>query len=112
MSDTTKKFLDSADELLQEVVKKPVFKSLFCVYDSASRVFNAPQMMENESVAVRAFRDVVLSDNGLISRHPEDFALYFVGYFDCENGNIIPNVKLIISADKILADSREVKVNE
>lgn len=112
MNDTTQNFLKEADELLKDVIKKPVFKSLFCVYDRASHLFNAPQLMENESVAVRAFRDVVLSDNGLISRHPEDFSLYIVGHFDCENGNIIPNVKFIISADKILAESHKVNENE
>lgn len=58
------------------------------VYDEAVGAFGRPAFVRSESEAVRAFSDEVnrpAADNPMTA-HPEHFTLWFVGYFDDNDG--------------------------
>lgn len=65
---------------------------MFCVYDSKALIFGVPFFMPKEQMAIRAFSDLVNDPSTLVSKHPEDFSLFYVGDFDDENG-LVEGVK-------------------
>lgn len=55
----------------------------------------------NNASAVRNFEHAVRQPDSLLRSHPNDYALYHVGDFDTDNGNVIsifPPVQLIDAA--------------
>lgn len=63
-------------------------KKIYSVRDCRLGVFAPPCLFENDSVAIRAFGDMVQKDDGLIGNHPEDFCLYCLGVIDLDKGII------------------------
>ena len=59
-----------------------------CVRDSAVDSFLQPWVSDSLGGAVRAFGDEVLrsGDDSPITKHPEDYELFHVGYFDRQSG--------------------------
>lgn len=51
--------------------------------------FNAPQLMENDDVAIRNIRGAVLNTK-VLSDNAKDYSLYKIGSFDTETGHIVP----------------------
>lgn len=58
--------------------------TICCVRDSAAQAYNAPIFVPNAAIAVRSLKDEVNrnSDNNQLFRHPEDFELYELGFYD------------------------------
>lgn len=84
-------------------------RRIYAVRDSRVGTFAPPCLFENDSVAIRAFGDMVKGDKGtLISLHPEDFTLVAIGAFDVENGQIIQSVEDI----KVLATASDFVTKE
>lgn len=66
---------------------------LYAIRDIKVGLCNAPCMFDNDATALRAFSDIVLRDKeSLISIHPSDFTLCYLGDFNRETGVIIPAV--------------------
>lgn len=63
---------------------------VFAVYDMKMKGFMQPFFCQNSAVATRMFVDSVNGDQNIISKHPEDFALYEVGMWDEETGLLTP----------------------
>lgn len=64
---------------------------LFSVHDSKADVWsNELYSFPNASSAVREFCDALRDPKTALGRHPEDFDLYRVGYYDLETGEIEP----------------------
>jgi len=63
------------------------------VFDSKAKCFSQPFFTPTKAVAVRAFSDQANDGTSQLFKHPEDFTLYCVGYFDDENGRF-ENVEL------------------
>lgn len=63
---------------------------LYALRDDKMALFNHPFTMENDSVAVRSFGDAITKadPNSALALHPEDFTLWFVGYFDLSSGAV------------------------
>lgn len=62
--------------------------AVVAVFDSAAGMFNRPFFAPALGVALRSFTDEVnrqAPDNQL-NQHPEDFALYQLGWFDDNSG--------------------------
>lgn len=78
-----------------------MIKRIYSVRDCKVGTFAPPCLFENDSVACRAFGDMVTSDKGLVGAHPEDFALYCLGEIDLELGSIKPfeRVSLALASD-------------
>jgi hypothetical protein len=60
---------------------------LFSIYDGAAKCFLTPFSMRSQGEAIRAFGDSVGDSSQMISKHPEDFTLWFLGVFDEETGD-------------------------
>lgn len=58
----------------------------FCVFDVKANVFNPPFFMGQTGEAVRAFKDLANDPNTTVGRHPEDYVLKYIGFFDNESG--------------------------
>jgi len=59
-----------------------------CIFDRAANVFGRPAFVASIGLAVRSFQDEVnrsASDNDVF-KHPEDFDLMDLGYYNDENG--------------------------
>lgn len=64
-------------------------KKLYAIRDDKACIYNAPCIMDNDSVAIRSFSDMVFNDSKtLIALHPEDFSLWFIGEFDSESASL------------------------
>lgn len=59
------------------------------VFDSASQLFGRPFFVQSKGVAIRSFRDEVMRvDAGNdLNKHPDDFTLYYLGFFDDSMGS-------------------------
>ena len=65
-------------------------KSVYSIRDCKMESFGIPVLIENDSVAIRQFGDIITKGNdNLMSIHPSDFALYKLGDFDPVTGKFI-----------------------
>lgn len=62
----------------------------YAIYDKKALSFATPFFAVNDEVAMRSFEDLVRDRRSLVSQHPEDFALHFVGRFEPESGKLLP----------------------
>ncbi len=68
-------------------------KRLYCLRDNKIGEFNAPCVFANDAAAMRAFGDMVINDKqSLVSLHPEDFTLEFIGLFNPDLGLLVQSV--------------------
>lgn len=62
-------------------------KSVYAIRDNKMGTFNVPVLIENDSVAVRQFGDLVTrGGDSVMTLHPSDFTLYRLGDFDSKSG--------------------------
>lgn len=54
-------------------------------------------MSSNNACAIRFFTDIVNNEKTMISKHPEDYALYCLGEID-DAGNIKPELTMLEQA--------------
>lgn len=70
-------------------------KFLFAIFDSVANEYNPPVAFPSVAVAVRFFGDLCKKDS-VISAHPADFSLYWIGSFNCSSSFIVsldkPNI--------------------
>lgn len=97
---------------------------VFSIYDKATKVFNTPFFMLRREEALRAFKELVQDERTTISKHPEDFMLFDIGWFDTEKGELgsWPPEKVctaldfpVVNKDQLkmeLVSSEEVSVEE
>ena len=64
-------------------------KLLFAIHDSVANEYNPPVTFASIAVAVRFFGDLCKKDP-VISNHPSDFSLVWIGSFNCVSGSVIP----------------------
>lgn len=67
-------------------------KVIVALKDTAARVFGVPFVVQAAAQAVRSLRDEVNSTESTsdVARHPSDFELYEVAYFNDETGSVSP----------------------
>lgn len=66
----------------------------YSIFDLKSLTYGTPFFSLNESVARRDFGDLTREPSSTVFRHPEDFRLFHIGFFDLDNGDfdsVIPN---------------------
>lgn len=63
---------------------------LFSVRDAAGAMYAPIFAFETEELAKRAVADTIIKGDSMIAMHPEDFALYHLGYFNNVTGVIRP----------------------
>lgn len=62
----------------------------FSVHDVVARSFIPPFTLPNEDMALRTFVDCANDQSHAFGKHPTDYALYMIGEFDDETGEIKP----------------------
>lgn len=77
----------------------------FSVYDSKALCYGTPFFMPSVGAAVRVFSDLANDKGSMVSRHPEDFVLFEIGWFGDEKGNLVaksPQVNLGLALDFVV----------
>lgn len=62
---------------------------VFSVKDSKAAAFALPFFLPRMEVALRSFRDAVRNPEHDMHKHPEDYALYCLGEFNDETGELL-----------------------
>ena len=74
-------------------------KRVYSIRDDRMKTYGNLVFIENDNVATRAFGDLVLSDSkSLMSMHPADFSLWYLGEFDAETGVFSCDIKPCVVA--------------
>ena len=66
-----------------------MLRQYYSVYDKVSKIYQQPFLQHNDAMAVRSIGDAVKKDE-IFSAHAKDFALYLVGAFNEETGELTP----------------------
>lgn len=61
---------------------------LYAINDEASKAFFNPFVARTHEEAIRSFGDNVKNPESNLAKHPKDFALYHIGFFDQVQGLI------------------------
>ena len=82
-------------------------KVIVSLKDTAARVFGIPFVVQAAAQAVRSLRDEVNSKESTsdVCKHPDDFELYEIAYFEEEDGTVVPfNPQQMLCRAKDLKD--------
>lgn len=63
--------------------------NIYSIRDAKMETFNRPFYMPADGAAIRAFQDEVNNKESELNRHPEDYALYTIGIFNEDDGEIM-----------------------
>lgn len=66
---------------------------IFSVRDSALDAFLQPFFAPSEGIAMRSFKDEVQREESAMFKHPQDYELWHIGFFDEDSGVIEPCAK-------------------
>lgn len=64
--------------------------NIYTVLDKKAGIYNTPQFLVNDEVAIRLFEFLVNQPESVMARYPEDYSLYRIGSYDLDTGIIIP----------------------
>lgn len=59
------------------------------IRDSAMDGFIRPFVVPGTGIAIRSFSDEVNRDGSEMAKHPQDYELFVIGYFDERSGEIV-----------------------
>lgn len=71
----------------------------YSIYDRKALIYNNPFYSVADGAAVRIVQDMANSSDNFIGRHPGDYVLYRVGFWDDEKGLMIPLAALVHVVD-------------
>lgn len=66
-------------------------KDLYSICDVKTGIFYPPMEFTNRNDCMRGIGDDLRHRDTIMSRHPEDFNVHYVGTFDDETGVVTPN---------------------
>lgn len=77
---------------MSDYEQKTVYRrEMYAIRDIKSNTFTAPFIAGTVDEARRIFGDMCyFGGDNLIARHPEDYQLYHLGYFDISSGIVSP----------------------
>lgn len=64
---------------------------IYAIHDNAIEAFSQPFFVQAQGQAVRMFMDESRNEQSQLNKHPEDFALFYIGEFDERTGEITNN---------------------
>lgn len=81
---------------------------ILSVKDTAAQAFGRPMFLPTAAVGIRSFRDEVnrLDSGNDMNKHPDDFELYELGFYDDSTGIIEVSTPRIIARAKDLKDAQ------
>lgn len=74
---------------------------MVAVYDRALGAFNRPFCAPSEGIAIRSFQDEVNRDGGDMNKHPGDFELHCLGYWDDVSGEFLNDKRQLILGKQV-----------
>lgn len=79
-------------------------KKVYAVQDAKSGMFNQPIFLLSDGEAVRSFADACAPGNeqSMLSRHPEDFNLFYIGEYDESEGTLQASIPVHLANGGIL----------
>lgn len=83
--------VSTADHSTREAVVPLGLKTLYCVFDHASKTCGAPVMRDNDLVARREFAALCADSETQYHKFPHDFTLRRVGTFDIQSCRLTPH---------------------
>jgi hypothetical protein len=63
---------------------------MYTIQDSVAKVYNTPFFCKTDGEALRNFKDLANDRQTTVGQHPEDYALYSIGAFDQNEGEVVP----------------------
>lgn len=63
-----------------------MISGIYSIRDAKIEAFGQPFLFVKPGPAIRAFADEVSNPQSNLFKHPEDFALFHLGYYDDETG--------------------------
>jgi len=60
--------------------------NVYTIYDRAAKHYLRPTCYQNDEVAIRAFKTLVLDATGQMGMFPEDYSLVLIGSYDDDIG--------------------------
>lgn len=66
---------------------------MFSIKDVKAEGFNTPFFQATFGLAERTFKEACQDEKSLLSKHPGDFSLYYVGEFIQETGEFRPEAQ-------------------
>ena len=75
-----------------------MFLQVFSIYDQASGLYSQPSVLGSRGVALRSFTDQINEPSNTMSKHPEDYSLYYLCDFNDETGEFsnVGNLERIV----------------
>ena len=81
--------------------------NFYAIFDKAVNAYMRPMVLQTDGQAVRMFTDEAVRAEAEIAKHPEDYALFRIGSFDDNTGEILAiEPKCIGRARELAAASR------
>lgn len=71
--------------------------NIYSVKDSKAQTYGNPFYAVNNGTAIRSFEQAASDPSTTISQYPGDFALYQIGCFDDESGEITANLPQFVA---------------
>lgn len=69
---------------------------IYSVYDKAIQAYMRPFFFQSDGQALRSFIDEVNREGSEMYAHPEDYALFRIGQFDANGGEVQPEISKCI----------------
>lgn len=63
--------------------------NIYSIFDKGIEAYLRPFTMQAHGQAIRSFLDEVNNDSSPISKHPEDYTLFFIGTWNESNAEIV-----------------------
>lgn len=73
----------------------------YSIYDNKSLTYHMPWYQPTHGAATRVLADLVGSTDTNVGRHPADYVLYMVGYWDDQKGLFTPISPLVHIMDAV-----------
>lgn len=73
---------------------------MFSVRDRAADMFGRPFFANTTGAAVRSFTDEINNAQSELAKHPEDYDLYEIGYFEDEFGTVTADTPKMVAIGK------------
>lgn len=78
---------------------------VFSVLDNVAGVFQLPFFSPSRGSAERAYRDSLTDSASPASKHPADYDLYFIGFYDDELGTLLPAEPELLVRGSVIVDA-------
>lgn len=75
-----------------------MIQKIYTIFDAKAHAYLPPFYMQNEKVAIRAFKDAVDDPKSNFYRHPEDYTLHCIGTFDDETAQLDTSIPFLVAS--------------